>query len=152
LSEPESHASAASPGIGISRSLPDPNPDPCSNTMKKRRWRARKRGEHVPAGAYYPALTKAGRPRKGTPRPTFPSPDPSSDPIEERQASARQELNQAGTLIEYRHLSFGDVVALFDELLDEPPQKADGPGDQPGPETQDRNSGTCANPLAKEES
>lgn len=66
MSEPESHVSTS-----VSRSLPDPNPDPCSNTMKKRRWRARKRGEHVPTGAYYPALTRAGRPRKGMPRPAF---------------------------------------------------------------------------------
>lgn len=81
-----------------------------SNTLTARRIRARKRGEVVPRGAYYPALTRAGRPRKGTPRPAF----------EQRPS--------------------------------QPPQKADGPGDQPGPGTQDRNSVTCANPLAKEES
>lgn len=54
-----------------SGSILDPNPCPSRRTMNQRRWRARRRGEYVPEGAFYPALTKAGRPRKGAPRPVF---------------------------------------------------------------------------------
>lgn len=111
-----------------SGSILDPNPCPSRRTMNQRRWRARRRGEYVPEGAFYPALTKAGRPRKGAPRPVFELPTPSPDPIEERQSAIRQELEQTGTLIEHRHLSFGDVVALFEES----PTETNSPGDQPG--------------------
>lgn len=82
----------------------DPNPSPSRKTMKQRRWRARRRGEYVPEGAFYPALTKAGRPRKGAPRPVFeessternsPGDQPGHQPAQPAPLSQRQEGESA---------------------------------------------------------